>query len=561
MGSTSLLPTHQLRDSQIFRARMHDASPQENAKRSYDRAKAIGLAYNMTAEDVRTLSPKFWDVHRDPLLAMDGACVTLLTIQYNLVVGTLSHHLHERADLASLVDDLLTYRKIGQFLLTELGHGLDAENIETVAQWMPDADAFLLHTPDPQAAKFMPPTVPMGTPCVGIVLARLVVENEFRGIRPFIVELNDGMRMCPGITAQRLPYREGTNPVNHALTSFSHVRLPRAALLGSLDAPPSLRDAFRTSIARTAVGTLAVSLWACSALDVYAALGLRYSLRRMALGAPIWRFRTQQAPVLAAIAYAHVLDALLHWATDVYADARVDVRVRNAVAACAKAVTVQHAQPAARGVAERCGALGLFAVNQMSVLHDETRGVAISEGDILGLSIRLATELLLGRYSLPAPADPTSLLALHEAGLLATLRERLARLPHHRAPGFNTHILPHCRALVEAAGHRLAYDAARARGVPAPLVQLYVARALRHDAAWYAECAGLGTEAQDAMERDAQDAVLRRVDEFVGALPGPPFVTAPIAGEAAWEVFVAGLELFGESSVGRGVREAVRAQL
>ncbi|KAI0050136.1 hypothetical protein FA95DRAFT_686967 [Auriscalpium vulgare] len=35
-------------------------------------------------------------------------------------------------------------------------------------------------------------------------------------------------------------------------------------------------------IARTAVGRLAVSLWACSTLDVYAALGLRYSLRRIA---------------------------------------------------------------------------------------------------------------------------------------------------------------------------------------------------------------------------------------------------------------------------------------
>jgi acyl-CoA oxidase len=40
----------------------------------------------------------------------------------------------------------------GQFCLTELGHGLDAFNLETTASVLPDG-GFLLHTPTPQAAK------------------------------------------------------------------------------------------------------------------------------------------------------------------------------------------------------------------------------------------------------------------------------------------------------------------------------------------------------------------------------------------------------------------------
>jgi hypothetical protein len=50
--------------------------------------------------------------------------------------------------------------------------------------------------------RFMAPTIPAGTPCVAIVWARLKVGTDDRGIRPFIVPLNDGHNMCPGVIAK-----------------------------------------------------------------------------------------------------------------------------------------------------------------------------------------------------------------------------------------------------------------------------------------------------------------------------------------------------------------------
>jgi len=38
------------------------------------------------------------------------------------------------------------------FMLTELGHGLDAKNLETTVTLQPDG-SFILHTPRPEAAK------------------------------------------------------------------------------------------------------------------------------------------------------------------------------------------------------------------------------------------------------------------------------------------------------------------------------------------------------------------------------------------------------------------------
>ena len=39
-------------------------------------------------------------------------------------------------------------------------------------------------------------------PRVAIVIARLVVNGENRGVRPFVVALGDGQQMCKGITSK-----------------------------------------------------------------------------------------------------------------------------------------------------------------------------------------------------------------------------------------------------------------------------------------------------------------------------------------------------------------------
>ena len=51
--------------------------------------------------------------------------------------------------------------------------------------------------------RFMPPTIPvLGRPCVAIVYAQLRVDGEARGIRPFVVNINDGKVMSKGVTAR-----------------------------------------------------------------------------------------------------------------------------------------------------------------------------------------------------------------------------------------------------------------------------------------------------------------------------------------------------------------------
>jgi hypothetical protein len=118
-------PTLDLLNSPLFARRQ--LTPVESAQRSYERAKAIGLAHStlsyvvlylmltrrsteLSIADVAQLSDKYWDMHRDYMLLADGAAATLLTIQYNLVAGTLTQYLAERRDLEPLLQDILSWK-------------------------------------------------------------------------------------------------------------------------------------------------------------------------------------------------------------------------------------------------------------------------------------------------------------------------------------------------------------------------------------------------------------------------------------------------------------------
>ena len=64
----------------------------------------------LSIDDVANLSDKFWNMHRDYMAVADGSVITLLTIQYNLVAGTLTQYLSEREDLRSLLEDILSWK-------------------------------------------------------------------------------------------------------------------------------------------------------------------------------------------------------------------------------------------------------------------------------------------------------------------------------------------------------------------------------------------------------------------------------------------------------------------
>ena len=84
---------------------------------------------------------------------------------------------------------------------------------------------------------------------------------------------------------------------------------------------------------------------------------------------PILHFRTQQIPVLTAIAQSYVLEAYQKWAAKIFSDVEQDMRVRHGIATCFKAVAIQQSHSITLSISERCGAQGIQSDNMMTNLH------------------------------------------------------------------------------------------------------------------------------------------------------------------------------------------------
>ncbi|KAI0066072.1 acyl-CoA dehydrogenase NM domain-like protein [Artomyces pyxidatus] len=551
-----------LAQSPLFQRRSESLAWDERIKLSYERAKAIVQVYNLTAEDLLTLSPTYWEFHTDPILVMDGAAGTLLTIHYNLCAGTLAAFSPGRPDVLRTVQDILAFRTSGQYCLTELGHGLDVFHLETTATLLPDGN-FELNTPTESAAKYMPPTTPCGIPCVAVVFARLVVEGEDRGVKPFLVPLHDGAHMYEGVVSKPLSPRGGSRPVKHALTYFHHVQIGRNALLGEIAKAGNCRAAFFQDIKRVISGTLSMGGFALSTMRIGCYIAGRYSMRRMVTDTttgvqrPIITFSTQSIPVLTAVSQTLVMEA---FARDSYARFNRsinDLTQKHFAAAIFKSTIVKHAHITLSTLGDRCGAQGLFEVNQISVLHADMRGAAIAEGDILAISIRFAIELLLGRLAVPDYLKPDGILAKHEKSLLAHLRSLMAQYSGHRDPRLESILLPHCQPLVEAIGHRLAYEAAVKQGVDDRVLYLYVTSIVEMDPAWYVENEGMSQWSQQTQLHDAAAALRPELETLVDQLDVESYVTAPIICEEDWNAYVSSLEAFGDSQACTPTRNEV----
>ncbi|KAJ7485791.1 acyl-CoA dehydrogenase/oxidase C-terminal [Mycena latifolia] len=442
---------------------------------------------------------------------MDGrsrsvATACLVAIQYNLVAGTMGAFVSDRDDILKIVNDIIDFKAIGTFCLTELDHGLDVFNLETTATLLDDG-RFELHTPHPGAAKI-------------------------------------------------LPLRGNSAPINHCLTGFNCVILPSSALLGDIHISGSPRLHFLSSIWRIAVGALSLTSIVIPGLAIASSIALRYSLRRVVQGndgamVPIFSFRTQQIPICTTIAQAFVLRAFYGQAIDLFVDETLSPFVRHGIATCFKAVVIRDCLASLAAIAERCGAQGLFGYNQLIRYHDEIRGVAIAEGDILVLSIRLATELLLEKYYMPPSANPRSLLGRHEEGLMTKYRSIIANSGGHRSTEFASHVIPHCEDIVRAVGYRMAYDVAVAAEVPQTLIDIFVCGVVKTDLAWYIENQVLSSEELEDMQDSAIQRALPHAEEWVAGMKVEPYAAAPIVSDDAWDAFHTQLHSIGSQTVAK----------
>ncbi|KAJ7866256.1 acyl-CoA dehydrogenase NM domain-like protein [Mycena olivaceomarginata] len=554
--STSL--TTHLAKSQLFSLQPDDLPVVRRIDISYLRAQAIARAYRLTAHDVTTLSPKFWAMHTDNIAAVDIAPIVILTIHYNLVAGIIAPWAEKRPELRPIFQKILDFEVSGQFMLTEQAHGLDAISMETRAD-MQDDGSFILNTPKRWSGevrfKFMPPTIPLPNiplPRYAVVFAKLFVKGEDRGVRPFVVQVSTAKALMPGINCRVMPRRAGESPVGHSITWFDHIKLAPWACLGSLTRPKNPKAAFLAALWRVSVGGLAIGAVSVPAIGVSAYILGRYSLRRHVINPntgeamPIIDFRTQQIPILHALAQSFVMQAFMNGSSTLktFTDFTVGAPVRAGIAAAARAAMMMHSQESCTQLSDRLGVRGLYGHNQIINIQLEGRGGSIAEGDTLVIY----TSYLL-------PSTPECLAARHEVGLFKECREELAGKlgGQHRSDAFNRLMLPRCKGLIEAIGQRFFYEAAKDAGLEQVILEIYEAGIVKHNPVWFALHAGMDAPAQAAHEEAAITAAMPHLERYLEWTGGKNYALAPIMTRTRWDAFVRRLPFYRGAEPGQDV--------
>ncbi|MFF0065477.1 acyl-CoA dehydrogenase [Streptomyces sp. NPDC005279] len=400
--------------------------PAERTSLSYDRLRllngVVDCAEELACDPRRLASLHEWTG------VVDGALGTLAGIHYNLFIGSLvDHNSGKRRDLS----DFTSLRRTGTFLCTELGHGNDAAALQTTAELDSRTGEFVLHTPNPEAQKFMPNTSVIGGPKSAVVAARLLIGGEDRGVFLFLTPLSDQNGYLPGIRIRTLPERTGS-PVDHCLTSFDHVRLPREALLedehGRLDADGEFsssvgnpRKRFLHSIGRVTSGKLCMSAAGIGVTRAALSIAVRYAHHRHISGPRtgervlLTDHRSHHGRLLHSLSTGYAMTFLHRAVVDRWTGhTPEDQAEAERLVAIAKGWITWEARSITIECRERCGAQGLFHANGIAEFPLNLEGAITAEGDNLAVWVKAAAEMVFGhrtdrRSSFDVPLDERSL--------------------------------------------------------------------------------------------------------------------------------------------------------
>ncbi|MGW4532606.1 acyl-CoA dehydrogenase family protein [Nocardia sp. NPDC004340] len=344
----------------------------------------------------------------------------LLTVQVNLVLGTLLEQHSRTGEVDTALTELLAGRAVGAYVLTEVGHGSDLNNLETTAVYDPaDGGGFVLNTPTDSAIKFMPTTAapPVeGIARFGIVFARLIIGDTAHGVYPFLVWMCDADgQVRPGLTIRRMPEKPGLG-MDNAMTRFDNVRVSRECLLshtgtriddnGELISPIPRDNQVWRAISRVRVGRLCISGMAAAVSRAAVSIAVRQSAQRdiasMSGGrVPLMQVPAHYAPLLEAVVDTYLATSAVEIAVDGFADV-IDAAddeqgpALTDLVSLTKYFATSTALRVCGEVRDRLGAQGVFAHNKIVEYRALRDAAATAEGDSYVIALLAGYRRLFG---------------------------------------------------------------------------------------------------------------------------------------------------------------------
>jgi acyl-CoA oxidase len=375
-----------------------------------------------------------------------------------LHLGTAKHHEKYLWRIAKL-------ELPGCFAMTETGHGSNVQALRTTATYDPEAQEFVVHTPDDDARKdYIGGAARDGR--LAAVFAQLIVDGESQGVHALLVPIRDeDGNVLPGVRIEDCGAKLGLDGVDNGRIEFDHVRVSREALLdryASVAPEGTYSSAIDNPTKRffTMLGTLIQGRVSVCGASIYATkvaldIAIRRGLTRRQFGPPgepeavLMDYRTHQRRLLPALAATYALhfaqDRLREHLHEVFAHgATPDGRRRReleTLAAGLKAVATWHATDTIQSCREACGGAGYLKANRFAALKADTDVFTTFEGDNTVLLQLCAKNLLTDYRDQFGELDPLGMAQFFAGQVIGVVAERtaarglLARLADGLIPG------------------------------------------------------------------------------------------------------------------------------
>jgi len=354
-------------------------------------------------------------VTADPSLQIKGGVQWGLFGAAVLHLGTQTHH-------DAWLPDIMSLKVPGAFAMTEIGHGSDVASIGTTAQFDPDTDEFVIHTPFRAAWKdYLGNAAKDGV--AAVVFAQLITQGVNHGVHAFYVPIRgeDGA-FLPGIGGEDDGLKGGLNGIDNGRLHFTNLRIPRGNLLNrygdvaadgtytsSIDSPGRR---FFTMLGTLVQGRVSLDGAATQAAALALTIAVTYGGQRRQFTAGsdtdeevILDYQRHQRRLLPRLAttyaqtFAH--DEFLVKFDAVFsgkADTDDDRQDLETLAAVLKPLSTWHALDTLQESREACGGSGFMAANRLVGLRADLDVYTTFEGDN-NVLLQLVAKRLLTNYS------------------------------------------------------------------------------------------------------------------------------------------------------------------
>lgn len=211
----------------VFKIPLYDLSWKEQREMTFKRiTRMVPFIASDTEEEF---------IKRFGLLGIfDGATYTRLGVHYGLFIQTVRSMGTSEQVQKWIVDKggVNCHKFFGCFGMTELTHGSNVAGLQTIAEYDPDEDVFVINTPNLGATKWwIGGAAHSATHCV--VYARLVVKGRDYGVKQFIVQLRDidTFELLQGIAIGDIGKKMGRDGIDNGWIQFTDVAIPRDNML------------------------------------------------------------------------------------------------------------------------------------------------------------------------------------------------------------------------------------------------------------------------------------------------------------------------------------------